>query len=1035
MSRLGMRIYVLLTTATLMLMAGLLTAQSARYGKITGTVVDAENVPLPGVQVEISSPALISAKRLTTTSESGKYVFLNLPTGTYQAAASMEGFKTSLLGNIQISADAVATVDFTMQLGAVNESITVSSEVPLIDTKTSNVQVDLDQNMLTKVPTSRDPFYDLSLTAPGMFDSGKDASWLPSPTSYSSATNENVFLVNGVNATDPRGGSWGSLVNVNFDAVQEVRVIALGSKAEYGSATGVAVDVLTKSGSNEYHGAVSFYNQLGSPANNVPQFGQSLGQDWLYLNPAADPTQTLLGKTQLDRELSLTFGGPIMKNKVWFFTAADLAGDDSKKPLWTVVGQNRDKYFDFKVSAEPAKNHQAWLAYHFERNSTAGDTWGDNVPWDPTLQFGTNTKNDSISSQWQWLPSSKSIVTFKYLGFWTGWDPHLPDNAPANSGYINWWKWQQFGVNGNFPYIEAHDASRHTVQADMSQYVENFLGQQDIKFGVQYTAGHGNDMNGYFPGYSNTAYPYGYDQNISYLQQYYGADGMKWWVDETHIAPFETVKTFKQTGAFFDDQWTVNPRLTFNLGLRFDNMTNQYGAGKVFAQPTDIHQNVGDLKVVRDRKGTGNVFDFNNWSPRVGATYSLTGDGKTVARASFGRYYAPVGLENLRRFGPDMPLASIHRLQYSVPWDQVDLNHNGIVDPDEVTATARLLRGLPATDMGWREVDQSWEARVAPGTKNQFMDQWTVNFEREIVPNLSFSATFIHKRTGNILVNTPIDRTTGRPFEYERKPYTTNNGQQVDLYSIILKDYNGDGAINGDDVQWIADNTDYEVNNLTALDGHNPERIYKGLQFEVNKRFSSRAQMLMSFLYSMSSGPANRNNFQDWNIEGPEIMDTTWFSSMNNSINNMEGPLPFTPKYEFKVSGSYQIPRIETDFGMRLRYNSGRPYWFLEDFPVIASWNFDNPPPGAVIDPSGTPILVGVNPNKPKYLPSSTIVDISFGRAFDLGRKQTVDVSLDCFNIFNVGAVSNADYYASPGQVTAVTSPSRKFRLGLSYQF
>ncbi len=90
----------------------------------------------------------------------------------------------------------------------------------------------------------------------------------------------------------------------------------------------------------------------------------------------------------------------------------------------------------------------------------------------------------------------------------------------------------------------SHRPGRH------EQYVENFLGQQDIKFGVQYTTGHGNDMNGYFPGYSNTAYPYGYDQNISYLQQYYGADGMKWWVDETHIAPFETVKTFKQTALF-----------------------------------------------------------------------------------------------------------------------------------------------------------------------------------------------------------------------------------------------------------------------------------------------------------------------------------------------------------------------------------------------------------------------------------------------------------------------------------------------------
>ena len=89
------------------------------------------------------------------------------------------------------------------------------------------------------------------------------------------------------------------------------------------------------------------------------------------------------------------------------------------------------------------------------------------------------------------------------------------------------------------------------------------------------------------------------------------------------------------------------------------------------------------------------------------------------------------------------------------------------------------------------------------------------------------------------------------------------------------------------------------------------------------------------FLYSESHGPANRNNFQDWNIEGPKIMDTTWFSSLNNSINNMTGPLPFTPKYEFKLSGSYVIPKIEADFGVRLRYNSGRPYWFLEDFPVV----------------------------------------------------------------------------------------------------
>ena len=250
-------------------------------------------------------------------------------------------------------------------------------------------------------------------------------------------------------------------------------------------------------------------------------------------------------------------------------------GDNTKRPLWPVIGENHGRYFDFKVSAEPWQHQQAWVSYHFERNHTAGDTWGDNVPWDSTLQYDTGTKNDTFSGQWQWVPDSKSIVTAKFLGFWTGWDPNLPQGVPANSGYINWWKWQQFGVNGLFPYIEAHDASRHTYQADMSRYVEHFLGQQDIKFGVQYTTGHGNDMDGYFTGYANFAYPYGYDQSVSYLQDYFhnyfpdAPDGMLWFVDQTHINPFNTVKNFKNTGVFFDDQWTVSSKIDAQCRIAF----------------------------------------------------------------------------------------------------------------------------------------------------------------------------------------------------------------------------------------------------------------------------------------------------------------------------------------------------------------------------------------------------------------------------------------------------------------------------------
>ena len=1013
--------------------SGTLNAQSIQTGKLTGMITDEGGEAIPGVQVEITSEALISGKRLTTTSESGSYVFLNLPVGTYRVTASAPSFSRMVREDVNLSADTVATIDFTMQMGAIEESVTVSAEGDIVDTKNSTVNTTFSQEMIDRVPTARDAFYDLTLTAPGMFDTGRDSSWLPSPTAYGSGTNENAFLVNGVNATSPRGGGFGSLVNVNYDTVEEVRIIALGAKAEYGSATGVAVDVVTKSGSNTYHGEASVYSQLGKPSDNAPSSGDDLHEDWLNL----DPSTSLVGRTERDREFSFTVGGPIVRDRVWFFGGVNFLGEDTKEPLWPVLLENNDKYYDFKVSAEPWENHQAWVSYHLERNDNQGATWGNAVPWDSTLTYGANTKNDTISTQWQWLPGAKSIVTAKYLGFWTAANPFIPDSAPDNSGYINWWKFKEFGVNGHFPYIESNNAERHTVQADMTQYVEHFLGQQDIKFGVQYTTGSGNDIGGYFGGYANFAYPYRYTQSVQYAGEWYGDTGMLWFVDETHTPPFETVRSFKQTGFFIDDQWSVNSRLTFNLGVRFDKMTNKYGTGKVFVQPDSIHFDIDQLDVARDRQGTDNVFDFTDVSPRIGAAYAITGDGKTVIRGNYGRYYAPVGLENLRRLGPDLPLRDIRRLMYNIPWDVVDVDHDGFIDPDEVTNTARLLRDFSPISEESRQSDSSWEAQVAEGTKNQYLDQFTVNFERELIPDLSFSVTYIHKTTGNILVNIPVNRATGDPFEYERKPYTTNNGQDVNLYSIVLKDYNGDGVVSGDDVQWIADNVDYEVRNLEELDGFSPKRNYDGLQFVVTKRFSTRAQMLGSFLYSASDGIAHRGDFpfQDINIQGPMIVDTNFFSSMNNSINNLEGPLTFTPKYEFKLSGSYLVPKVEADFGMRLRFASGRPILFLEDFPIIASWNFEDPPPGGVIDPSGTPIIVGQDPNNPNYLPSSTILDLRFAKYFNLGSRQGVEVALDCFNIFNTGVATNADYYSSPGTVTAVTSPSRKFRLGLSYQF
>ena len=122
-------------------------------------------------------------------------------------------------------------MNFTLEIAAATGEIIVTSEAPIVDTRSSTIDTTFSEAVLEIVPTARDSFYDLSVTAPGMASVGSDESWLPSASAYGSASNENIFLVDGVNTTNPRGASWGSLVNVNYDTVQEVQVLALGSRA------------------------------------------------------------------------------------------------------------------------------------------------------------------------------------------------------------------------------------------------------------------------------------------------------------------------------------------------------------------------------------------------------------------------------------------------------------------------------------------------------------------------------------------------------------------------------------------------------------------------------------------------------------------------------------------------------------------------------------------------------------------------------------------------------------------------------------
>jgi hypothetical protein len=1021
-------------------------SQSVMEGKLTGTVSDDKGELLPGATAELTGPSIMG-KRSAVTSAKGIFVFLNVPPGKFKLTVGLPGFKTYVQEEIILGAGSTVELKVIMELGAIEEQVTVIAASPIVDVKTSTVDSRLEREMLAKLPTTRDAFYDLSLTTPGMFDVGSSGSWLPSPTAYGGSSMENVFLVNGVNTTNPRGAAFGSLVKVNYNAVEEVRILSIGAKAEYGSYSGAAIDVLTKSGSNTFHGNAAYYSEIKSWfKTNQPSNGPIPNNSWLFVQPG----DVLAGTTKTNWEGNFTLGGPILKDRLWFFGAIDYIRADSLPVNWSRLNTYTGRYFDAKISAEPFRNNRAWVNYHYEHNTSMGWSWGSEPEWDTTMTYGPTTYNNTVSAQWQFLPTSNMIFTAKYLGFWTDDQPHIPEGGIGHPGYINWWKWNtQYGIAGDFPYVEAQKSNRQTVQADMSYYAEDFLGEHDIKFGAQYTKGRGNWMGGYFQNYANFTYPlggwWGYvaglGYKIDYLKTqtwYYGnaiQDGLLFYNNKVEMNPFLTVRTADSLGFFIDDQWSPTKRLTLNLGLRYDRMTTKYDKGKVYQFVTSAEEINGPPPVLRDRAGTTNIFDFKTFAPRVGITYQLTEDGKTVVRANYGRYYMPLAVEFLRRFGPDMQMTNLYYQIYMIPWSIADINGDGYIDPygiggkpNELREAVRNIYGTDPIYERLQQYDPSWTLSVAPGVKDMHTDQLSLNLERELIKDFSISGTYIYKHSANLFVNVPINRVTGEEWEYERVPFETESGDTVDLYSIKWLDYDGNGVIDNADVAWIGTNTSFRVENMKTYDGKKPQRTYQALQLVLNKRYSNRWQGLASVVYSWSNGTAQRTMRQNDNMLGPMVTDDTWMGSLNYTINNMDGVLPFVPKLEVKASGSYTVPYIDLDLGVRFRMHTGRPLWQLENYAVRTQWGGIE---GSVIS-SGLNRIVGST--EPTYMPTLAVFDLRLERAFKISKYGAVHVVMDVLNLFNKANVTNAEYIGLWGRITGLTD-ARRFRLSFMYQF
>ncbi len=1018
-------------------------SQAVNSGTVTGSVMLPDGTPGPGATVVLEGPALVRGNWPTISDDRGTFVFLRVPPGTYTVSASLSGFNTAKVEDIVINSGSTVPLTLNLEIAPATGEIVVTSEAPIVDTRKSTIDTTFSDKLLEVMPTARNSFYDLTLTAAGMSAVGADESWLPSPSAYGSASNENIFLVDGVNTTNPRGASWGSLVAVNYDTVQEVKVLSLGSRAEYGSFSGAAVDVLTKSGSNTFHGSGSYYTQLGDAADN---YTTSFGNSWMYVDPADVITTLPVDNT----EYSITVGGPIVKDMLWFYAGFNRRDSSTDTPLWIPLETYKSDLYDLKLTGEFGTSQRAWLGYHYEDNVSGNTSWG--ATWDPTMRYDSPQTNDTVTAQYQWVISDRNLLGAKYLGYNTEVTPSTPGEV-GHPGFINWWKWcgtQSIGVNGDFPYVEGSKNGRETIQADFTHYADNWAGDHELKFGVQYTTAHGDWLGGYFQNYANFAYPYPWGYDYDYMNTAWWHCDYTWCLaptDDVYVPfynrevtrnPWLTKRESDSLGVFVDDQWVVSDRLTLDIGLRYDNMSAKYGKGYVY-EPFATPDDVNNPTVLRERQGTDNIYDFKTWSPRLGFAWTLTGDGKTVLRGHVGRYFFPLGVESLRRFGPDMGDTITDTYIYLVPWSEFDTNGNGLVDFNETPPATNLLYSLPRSLNSSEVSDPSWDLQVEPGTTSPYTDQFNLSIQRQLGRDIAVEFTYIYKVTKDLLVLRPYDPGTGEFYEWESMPYTSSTGYQTQVWSIVLEDYNGDGVVNwsgdGAYVTATGDGRFYRTINATEFDGHDVKRTYQGLQMVLNKRYSNRWQGMFAINYTDTNGFYPRVVDQNWYIDGPLVMDTPFGSSYNHFQNNLEGPALMTPKWMAKLAGSYTIPVIETDFGFRVRYDSGRAIFPVDTLPIYAGWMGDTPPPGTLLTTGWGNDMVAIDPTDNDWLPSTTIVDLSLNKRFGIGRGMGVSVAFDALNAFNENAANRVGFRPGDyGRVYGLVTP-RIYRLGLKFDF
>jgi hypothetical protein len=888
--------------ACVLLCAWPAAAQEQR-GSIEGVVKDAQGAVVPGVLVEAKNPAGVTVN--TVTDPTGTYRFPSLAPGTYAVKASLSGFRPQEYERVDVLLGQIKRVDFTLAVGGVAESVQVIGESPLVDVRQSARATSIRAEQVELLPKGRD-FSTLVTQAPGANYENRSGGI----SIDGSSASENRYIVDGVETTDLQNGLSGAQLIADF--VEEVQVKSSGYTAEYGGSTGGVVNVITKSGTNNFHGSGLFYAE-GSPLSGgrysfnsgttIGDFGGSTtqapqaagGRPSLRLNPSTNQQEyiTYPEDDSYRLEPGIALGGPLARDKAWFYAAYQPAMIKYERTVQLLAGSSvtqRQKdtrqFLTLNQTAQIGSKLRTRAAFnnsYRKRDGLLPTLDGTDLPGTPYELIRT-FPNWRISGQADYAATQN--VFFGLRGGYYFSDIH-DENFPTtprfifsgfgNVGFVGTNgvavppQFQQGAGFSSFPAGAAFAYNRDqqkrlSFQADGTWYATG-AGQHQIKGGVQVDR-IGNDVDqgetanrvtirwgGFIStGVPVTRGPFGY-----YSVRSNGVDPKRGFITEGNVST-------NNIGLFLQDAWTIS-NVTVNAGVRTEReRVPAYAAGPGI--PT-----------------YGISFDFKDkLAPRLGLAWDLMGDGRWKTFASWGVFYDIFKLELPRgSFGGDKWLEYYYTLD---TFDWTSLVSAANCPP---ACSGTLIRG----PIDFRHPSFGSDA-IEPDLKPMRLQEAAVGLERQLVGNMAATVRYVHKQ---------IDR-----------GIEDTGSLDADGNEIYIIANPGEG--------------------LTALAFTNPpvnlpkpKRDYDAVELALDKRYSNNWSMRLSYMWSRLFGNyAGLSQGDENGRTSPNVGRLFDYPAMMFDQHGQPvfGPLPTDHPHQFKLQAIYSLP-FGTSFGVNEYVASGVP--------------------------------------------------------------------------------------------------------------